>query len=226
MTGSAKRDASRDGIDARVRPEHRWPAAIAIVVAIVIYTLLPSSDEIIPRWILPVITTLMFVPLLILNPRRFGRETTWSRLMSIGIAVVLAVANQVEVVSIVMQLVQGSADASPILLAALQVWITDVIAFGLIYWELDRSGPFARRMSEDDIPPDFRFPQEDNGPTTWQPGFVDYLYFSLSNMMAFSPTDVMPLTPRAKALMGFQALTGFVLLALVISRAVNIIGGS
>lgn len=80
-------------------------------------------------------------------------------------------------------------------------------------------------MAQPEVAPDFRFPQEDDGPTPWRPGFVDYLYFALSNMMAFSPTDVMPLTTRAKALMGFQALTGFVLLALVISRAVNILGG-
>lgn len=204
--------------------EHRWPAAIAIVVAIVSYSLLPTSDQVVPRWILPVVATLMFVPLLVLNPRRFRRETVWSRWMSIGLATLLAVANQVEVVSIVVQLVQGASDASLILLAALQVWITDVIAFGLIYWELDRSGPFARRVAQTDAAPDFRFPQEDDGPTPWRPGFVDYLYFALSNMMAFSPTDVMPLTTRAKALMGFQALTGFVLLALVISRAVNILG--
>jgi uncharacterized membrane protein len=71
---------------------------------------------------------------------------------------------------------------------------------------------------------DFRFPQEDDGrPTPWRPAFVDYLYFALTNMMAFSPTDVMPLTARAKGLMAVQALTGFVLLALVISRAVNIL---
>lgn len=72
---------------------------------------------------------------------------------------------------------------------------------------------------------DFRFPQQDNtvGVEGWMPEFVDYAYFSLSNMMAFSPTDVMPLTRRAKALMAYQALTGFVLLALVISRAVNIL---
>ncbi|MEJ1230055.1 MAG: hypothetical protein WDM88_04560 [Galbitalea sp.] len=72
---------------------------------------------------------------------------------------------------------------------------------------------------------DFRFPQHDGAPgnANWEPGFFDYAYFSLTNMMAFSPTDVMPMTTRAKALMAYQALTGFVLLALVISRAINIL---
>jgi uncharacterized membrane protein len=207
-------------------PEHRWPALVAILVAVVIYALLPPNIEIIPRWVVPVITALLLIPLTILNPHRFRRETTWSRWLSIGFAFGLALVNQFEVFLIVKQLVEGSTDASLALLTALQVWVTDVIAFGLIYWELDRSGPFARRMGATDEAPDFRFPQEEDGATSWRPAFFDYLYFSLSNQMAFSPTDVMPLTMRAKALMGFQAFSGFVLLALVIARAVNIVGGS
>ncbi|MEQ1736847.1 MAG: DUF1345 domain-containing protein [Rhodoglobus sp.] len=205
-------------------PEHRWPALVAIVIAVVIYALLPPNIEVIPRWVVPLIAALLLIPLTIVNPSRFTRETTWSRWLSIGFAFGLALVNQVEVVRIVIQLVQGSTDASVVLLTALQVWVTDVIAFALIYWELDRSGPFARRMGSKAPPPDFRFPQEEDGPTSWRPAFFDYAYFSLSNQMAFSPTDVMPLTMRAKALMGLQAFSGFVLLALVIARAVNIVG--
>ncbi len=102
-----------------------------------------------------------------------------------------------------------------------------MIAFAFVYWELDLGGPFARRLhnSRQTQQMDFRFPQHDGAPgnKNWEPGFFDYVYFSLSNMMAFSPTDVMPMTTRAKALMGYQAMTGFALLALVISRAVNIL---
>lgn len=205
------------------RPEARWPATIAIAIAVTVYVLLPASPEIIPRWIVPALAAAMLIPLLILNPHRFTQETRWSRFLSLGLALLLTLANQVEVVLTVMRLVQGTTDAPLVLLSALQVWLTDVVAFGLIYWELDRDGPFARRMGDGEVPPDFRFPQEDSGPTEWRPGFVDYLYFSLSNMMAFSPTDAMPLTARAKGLMALQAFTGFVLLALVISRAVNIL---
>jgi uncharacterized membrane protein len=205
-------------------PEHRWPALVAIAVAVVVYALLPPSAEVIPRWVVPLGAALLLVPLLIVNPRQFTRETVWSRWLSIGFAFGLALVNQVEVVTIVFQLVEGSTEGSVALLTALQVWVTDVIAFGLIYWELDRNGPFTRRMGAKSDPPDFRFPQEDSGPTSWRPAFFDYLYFSLSNQMAFSPTDVMPLTVRAKALMGIQAFSGFVLLAMVIARAVNIVG--
>jgi hypothetical protein len=204
-------------------PEARWPALVAIVVAVAAYALVPSEIDIIPRWIVPTVTGLLLVPLIVINPHHFTRETALSRWLGIGLAVVLTLGNQVQVVLTIGHLVQGSSSAPAVLLTALQVWLTDVIAFGLIFWELDRSGPFARRMTVSDVVADFRFPQEDDGPVPWQPGFFDYLYFSLSNMMAFSPTDVMPMTTRAKALMGYQAITGFALLALVISRAINIL---
>ena len=206
------------------KPEHRWPAIVAVFTAVLIYTFLPPSFIAVPRWILPVVTTLMAIPLILLNPHHFTRETRWSRWMSIALTAVLVIFNQVEVVGIVKELLTGTAHGPTILLNAAQVWATDIIAFGLAYWSLDGRGPVSRRLPADPEARDFRFPQEDTGkPTPWRPAFFDYLYFSLSNMMAFSPTDVMPLTTRAKALMGLQAITGFALLALVIARAVNIL---
>ena len=206
-------------------PELRWPAVIAALIAIALYALLPNDVTVLPRWIAPVLAGLLLIPLIVINPRRLTRETRWSRWMGLSVGLVLAVANQVEVVLIITRLLDGSAPGSSVLLSALQVWLTDVIVFALAFWELDAGGPVKRRLEGDnERGRDFRFPQEDTGkPTNWQPGFFDYAYFALTNMMAFSPTDVMPLTTRAKALMAFQSFTGFVLLALVISRAVNIL---
>jgi len=204
--------------------EHKFPALVATLAAFTLYLLLPESISFFPRWIVPAVGVVVLVPLWLVNPMRITRETTWSRWLSIGFAIALALVNQVYVVVIVTELVNGQADGPSILLAAFAVWITNVIAYALVYWELDRGGPVARRVEglRDDAPQDFRFPQQEDG-VTWDPVFFDYAFFSLSNMMAFSPTDTMPLTLRAKALMAFQALTGFVLLALVISRAVNIL---
>ena len=205
-------------------PEHRWPVFVAVAVAITIYSLLPSSFIPVPRYVLPIVATLLIVPLILLNPHHFTRETAWSRWFSISLGAVLMLANQIEVVGVFQQLLTNTAHGPQVLLTAAQVWATDIIAFGLVYWELDGRGPVSRRLPGDPQPRDFRFPQEDTGkPTPWRPVFFDYLYFSLTNMMAFSPTDVMPLTTRAKALMGLQAVTGFALLALVIARAVNIL---
>lgn len=207
--------------------ERRWPTVAALIIAVTLYELLPSGIQFMPRWIIPVAFGLLLVPLVLLNPRRLSAETTWSRWLSIGIAVGLTGLNQVTVILTIGELLNGRANGPEVLLTTLQVWVTNVIAFGLVYWELDRGGPVARRTAgvREHAAMDFRFPQEDGAPGQhgWKPGFVDYAYFSLSNMMAFSPTDVMPLTARAKLLMGYQAVTGFILLALVISRAVNIL---
>jgi hypothetical protein len=216
--------ASRSAPQVTEKPEHRWPPLAAVVVAVAIYALLPPSFIGVPHWILPVVATMLAIPLILLNPRHFTRETRWSRWISIGLTVVLVTFNQVEVIGIFRELLSGSAHGPAVLLNSAQVWATDIIAFGLAYWELDGRGPVSRRLPADPEARDFRFPQEDTGrPTPWRPVFVDYLYFSLSNMIAFSPTDVMPFTSRAKGLMALQAITGFGLLALVIARAVNIL---
>ncbi len=206
------------------QPEHRGPAIVAVAVAVVLYTLLPASAVPVPRFILPVVATLLAIPLMALNPHHFTRQTAWSRWVSLALGAVLVLFNQVEVVGILITLLNGKAHGPTVLLNAAQVWATDIIAFGLVYWELDGRGPIARRLPNDPEARDFRFPQEDTGkPTPWRSSFLDYLYFALTNMMAFSPTDVMPLTIRAKALMAVQSVTGFALLALVIARAVNIL---
>jgi len=198
-----------------------------VIVSLVLYLLIPEKVQLVPRWVIPSLGVLLVVPLTILNPRRLSKETTWSRWLSIALATLLTLANQVTVVFTVGQLLYGHVSGPDVLLTAGQVWITNVLAFSLVYWELDRSGPIARRdpILWSTATVDFRFPQHDGAPggEDWRPGYFDYAYLSLNNMMAFSPTDVMPLTVRAKALMGYQALTGFVLLALVISRAVNIL---
>jgi hypothetical protein len=146
----------------------------------------------------------------------------------------------VALVLLIRQLVVGHAqeDAPTLLLAAGQVWLTNVLVFALAYWELDRGGPVSRtQVARPRLPTaDFRFPQDEDADAVievaagssehsgWVGGFVDYLYFSLTNSMAFSPTDVMPLTTRAKALMGAEPFIAFVILALVIARGVSLLG--
>ncbi len=223
----------------KTHPEARWPAAAGLLVALAFYAALPSEFWPPLRYLVVGIGLLLLIPLIVLNPRRLDRETKWSRRLSLGQAILLLTANSFALVQLIGQLVNASKqDGPPLLLAAVQVWITNVILYALVYWELDRGGPVARRLQpRGDIPPaDFRFPQdEDHDAVTevavrssmksdWVPGFIDYLYFSLSNSMAFSPTDSMPLSHRAKILMGLESFTGFVILALVIARGVSLLG--
>ncbi|PRY67076.1 putative membrane protein [Glaciihabitans tibetensis] len=222
-----------------VRAEHRLPAVIAIVIVLVLYALLPSTFLPGIRYGVVGIAILLLIPVLILNPARLTRQTRWSRVLSVSNAFLLGAANQIALVQLVYLLVNaGKQDGPSLLIAAVQVWVTNVIVFALIYWEIDRGGPVARRHEErrDLDPADFRFPQDEDhdaitevairssAKSDWAPGYVDYLYFSLSNSMAFSPTDAMPLSHRAKALMGLESFAGFVILALVIARAVSLLG--
>jgi heme/copper-type cytochrome/quinol oxidase subunit 4 len=221
------------------RAEHRWPAVVALLVALTLYALLPSSFLPGLRYIAVGLGALTLILLIAVNPLRFKRQTTWSRRLSVGQVLFLAAANQVALVQLVFELIGAEkSDGPALLLAALQVWVTNVILFALIYWEMDRGGPVVRTSApRADLPQaDFRFPQDEDHDAVsevasrssmksdWTPNYIDYLYFSLSNSMAFSPTDAMPLSHRAKALMGTESFAGFIILALVIARSVSLLG--
>lgn len=211
----------------RSGPEHRWPVVIGALAIIAIWLMLPDELQLLPRWVFPAIALAFMVPLIVVNPKRLDTQTRLSRWIGVLLAGFLALLNQGHIARLVYELVNDAADGPSVLLVALAVWMTNVIAFAIVYWELDAGGPVARRVLgiNDDAPQDFLFPQQSSTALGdgWRPVFFDYVAFSLSTMMAFSPADVMPLTTRAKALMAYQSLTGFVLLALVISRAVNIL---
>ena len=226
-------------LEREARAEHRWPAFGAILVALTLYALLPSTFLPIVRFSVVGAGLLLLVPIFVINPLRLAKQTRWSRVLSIVFTALLAVANTVALIQLVMQMVSGSnEDGLRLVLAALQVWATQIIVFGLIFWELDRGGPVTRtQVTRAKLPEaDFRFPQDENYDSVaevamrsskkvdWTANFIDYLYYSLSNSMAFSPPDAVPLTNRAKILTGIEALGAYVLLVLVIARAVSLLG--
>jgi len=105
------------------------------------------------------------------------------------------------------------------------IYLTNIVVFGIWYWELDRGGPFARGAAQDPYP-DFLFPQMENPALAlpeWSPRFIDYLYVSFTNAVAFSPTDTMPLSRWAKTLMALQSDVAVSTIALALARAVNIL---
>jgi hypothetical protein len=216
--------------------ENRLVPAAAVVVAIALYALLPGSLLFAPRFVIPALEAVLLVALVVTNPTRMTRETRLSRLTSLALCAVIVVTNLVSLGLLVHDLVsKKNENGGSLLLAALQVWATNVIAFGLIYWNLDRGGPVARTQLERENLPlaDFRFSQDENDDNVvevaagssiqadWIPSFVDYLYVSTTNSSAFSPTDTMPLTSRAKVLMGTQATAALLTSLLVIAKAVG-----
>jgi hypothetical protein len=159
-------------------------------------------------------------------PVRHARETAAHRIASLGLIAVVNAANVASLVLLVNSLLNGGASGGTLLVfAAMQIWLTNVIVFGLWYWELDRGGPSAR-CHEQHREPDFLFPQMTlpaAAPADWTPRFLDYLYVAFTNATAFSPTDTMPLTMWAKILMAVQSLASLLTVALVAARAVNIL---
>lgn len=205
--------------------EHRWPPIAAVVVALGLWALLPPFIEPL-RWVAVIVCALITVPLIVLNPHRLTRETRWSRALSVGLSLLLLLFNQVLLVRLVYELLTApDAEGVAVLVVALQLWVTNSIAFGLLYSELDRGGPVARSTVVTGLgEADFLFPQ-DTLPShpDWRPRFFDYLFVSLTAGMAFSPADAQPLRRRMKAVMAIEAVSGYILTALVIARAVSVV---
>jgi hypothetical protein len=214
-----------------------WPA-LAVVVAALTYAVLPERLLVGPRLVIPVLELVLLGALVVTNPRRMVRQTRWSRATSITLACVLIATNLVALGMLVRTLTGSEPDGMPLLLAGMQVWLTNVIGFGLLFWELDRGGPVARHtLARDRLPPaEWRFSQDENQDTVtevaatssersnWRPELIDYLYVSLTNSSAFSPTDTMPLSGRAKALMGLEATAALLTSLLVVARAIGALG--
>jgi len=210
--------------------ESRWPAAIAILGTIVLHLTMPERLTVGPNWLLPILLAVALIPLLIATPRRSANSARWTRVLSLLILAALAVTNFVSIGILIHEILTGSRNditGQKLIWTAVNLWLTNVVVFGLTYWELDAGGPESRAIPD---PPrhDFLFPQmatpELFATSGWRPVFVDYLYVSFTNSTAFSPTDTMPLTPRAKLLMSLQAGVSLITVALVAARAVSLLG--
>jgi uncharacterized membrane protein len=211
--------------------EPRWPASLAVLVALALYLFLPEKLTLGPNWIVPVFELALLIPLSVVSPMRRKDEPRWQRYAAVALIALVNVANLVSLALLVQDLLQGKANGKQIvgpqlLFSSILIWLTNVIVFGLWYWELDRGGP-DERSHPAHRQPDFLFPQMTTPHCTheqWSPTFLDYAYVSFTNATAFSPTDTMPLTPVAKALMLVQSLASLLTIALVAARAVNILG--
>ncbi|CAB4875445.1 unannotated protein [freshwater metagenome] len=207
--------------------ETRWPAAIAMAGALLLQFRLPEKLTIGPRWALPAVEALVLVTLLIVSPTKFDETSRDVRFVSLGLLALLTGANATTLALLMHNLLKSgsSIPGRSLVYSAVSIWLTGVIAYALWYWEIDRGGP-SRRCRSDHAAPDFWFAQMENPGVTrtpWTPHFLDYLYVSVTNSSAFSPTDALPLTLRAKALMSAQSLTSLATIVVVGARAVNIL---
>ncbi len=207
------------------RGEQRWAVLGAIAVAIGLQLALPDKFVLRPRSAAPSLEAAMCLVLAIRNPGRLETERPLLRRLSLLLVGVLAVTNAVSTALLVHVIVTGvKVSAIKILASGAGIWLTNVIAFALWYWEFDRGGPVARAAGGRGRA-DFLFPQMSDPRLDphWNATFIDYLYVSFTNSTAFSPTDTMPLTRWAKLLMLSQSLISLVTVGLVAARAVNVL---
>jgi hypothetical protein len=220
--------------EALVRAQERReaaPASAAVLVVLVTLAFVSTSQSWdllgLPSWIwlVPGVPALLLTIDLLLALR--GKGLVRSRRAALVLLGLLVAGNFVALGILVAALVTtNTSDLSggELLLTGFAIYMSDVVVFGLIFWEIEAGGPVARRLAPERDALDFLFPQDDTVAGAWKPQVWDYLYVSITNSIAFSPTDTMPLSLRAKALMGLESFISAVTILLVAARAVNVLG--
>jgi hypothetical protein len=207
-----------------------WEPQFVVLAAILIDLALPQklTPLGLPRWLLPGLEAALVLGLILAAPNPRLRHSPTRRRVALGLTGLVSATNIVSLGLLAHYLLHGGKEnGRDLVYAGMALWLTNVLLFGLWYWEIDRGGPLARRTGATTAP-DFLFPQMADSrwaPDGWAPELIDYLYVSFTNATAFSPTDTMPLTPMAKSLMSAQALAALVTIGLVVARAVNILNG-
>ena len=223
------------------RPVDFWLARGSVVAIAALQLLVMNDLSLGPRWLAPSLELSLLAPLSIAtawnldNARKaktdhhwfqISRQRRWIRLAAILLTALISIMNFGALASLVRDMFGGRAgSAQTLLLDALNIWSTNLIAFALWYWNMDRGGPACRGLVKA-AGSDFLFPQHtisDPAYQGWTPGFVDDLFLAFTTATAFSPADVLPLTARAKLLMMLQAMVSLITVALVASRAVGIL---
>jgi hypothetical protein len=209
--------------------ESRWPPAAALVLFmaanIALRVWLPREGAVRVTWLVPALEGILVVLLLVGASGKLARRTPWVRRIAVTLVLLLVAGALWSTALLVYDLIKGigvTQSPSELLATGAVVWLGNNLAFALLYWLMDGGGPVARSL--DPAPVDFAFTQHlspELAPPGWRPVFLDYLHLGFTNATAFSPTDVMPLTHRAKYTMLVQATVALALFGLIVARAVN-----
>jgi len=203
---------------------------LAIVTALVLLAAMPERIQLLPLWVTYAVGFGVLIPIVAVGLT--AAEPRWLRIERIVTLLFFVVSTAVTLTNLgnlIEAMINRSAEIGglPLLASSVMVWITNVLMFSLLYWQIDRGGPDAR-VNDPSARPDWLFPQEsapaEDVPRGWEPTFIDYLYLGFSTATAFSTTDAMPLTPRAKSLMMLESMIALITVVVVASRAINILG--
>jgi hypothetical protein len=210
-----------------VRDEPRWAPALAILAVLGLLAVLPHHVRLMPAWVAYIVALVVIVPMIVVT---LTASSLWTRIeqtviMLLGAAYIANTAAELADMIGIITLHPPETRAVSLLSSSLAIWVTNVLTFSLLYWQIDRGGPFSRARGTT-IKPDWLFPQAAAPEVTlpdWQPLFLDYLFLGYNTATAFSPTDVLPLTRRAKMLMMLESTISLLTLVIVAARAVNVL---
>jgi len=208
------------------KQENRGPVLLVVLMVIALQFFIPKSLAIPHHKVFCFVEAVLLVSIVLIAPRKLGLPHVPQRTLALVLNAFMMLSNAASAILLVGKIVNGSITSPQRLLwSGFSIWISNIVIFSLWYWDFDRGGP-ARRSAATSSTPDFLFPQMTD-PTYaapgWFPKYSDYLYVSVTNASAFSPTDAMPLTRWAKTLMSIQSITSLILVGLVVARAVNIL---
>ena len=211
------------------RIEPRWPVALTLLAVILLLAFMPERVGLFPKWLPYVFGIAIFVPMTAIGLT--AGKARWLRIertILLLFIVVTAGGTLANLANLIYVMVRRSAEigGAQLLTSSIAVWVTNVLMFSLLYWQIDRGGPESR-VNNASTQPDWLFPQAgapEDAPPDWRPTFVDYLFLGFSTATAFSTTDIMPLTSRAKMLMMLESTMSLGTIVIVASRAINILG--
>ncbi len=198
----------------------RWPAAVALLAVGALYGVISDGLTLGPRAFLLALVSVLLIPLVTAHQQGRHHLARW---LGFGLVGLVTVAVVVSVFLLVSSPLSSQTPAPTLLQDAALLWVINVVTFAVWYWEIDGGGP-AQRHQEEHHSEDFLFPQmnlDDKVARDWSPGFLDYLFLAFNTSTAFSPTDTAVLSRRAKVLMMVQALLSLLILAVLVSRAIN-----
>jgi hypothetical protein len=211
------------------RIEPRWPVVLTVLAVVCLLAVLPERIRLLPIWLSYVVAIAVIAPMAAVTlTTAKARWLRIERIITLLFFVVVGVGTLTGLAYLIHTMVHRSAETTglQLLTSSIAFWVINVLIFSLLYWQIDRGGPEAR-VNNAGAKPDWLFPQassSENVPPNWRPLFVDYLFLGFSTATAFSTTDALPLTSRAKMLMMGESSISLVTIVVVASRAINILG--
>jgi hypothetical protein len=220
--------AARNEPAQAIRYESHLFPAFAILAVLLLLEILPGRLQIMPVWFFYLAAAVVLTPMVAVAVAPAKAPLMRIERATVFLTVIVATAiNAVALGQLIVAITvrPDSIGGIPLLSSSIGIWVTNVMAFSLLYWQVDRGGPYVR-TNNGQLKPDWLFPQAEAPeavPPDWRPFFLDYLFLGFCTATAFSPTDALPLTRRAKMLMMIESAISLVTIVIVAARAINIL---